>query len=158
MIRLTNKTEHATNVVYVDRIVEVPVHSEPIIEHTVTHSEHRVEVPVDRIVEVERRVEVQAPPVDLQPLISKLQELDGMIRMVANNKNEFIKHASNELGMQSRALIAIKAQRDIDRSRRLMLIRRMRKEQNTHKKTELKLKLAIGASLLLSIASLIVKL
>lgn len=59
-----------------------------------------------------------------------------------------------ELEMQRRALISIKAQRDVDRSRRLMLIRRLKKE---HKRTEFKLKLAMGASVIFTIAALIVR-
>lgn len=63
-----------------------------------------------------------------------------------------------ELAMQSRALIAIKMQRDIDRNRRLMLLRRMKKEHMFRQRTELKLKIAITASLLLSIMSMLIKL
>lgn len=170
MIRISNRHHSdkqiaGPQVQFVDRIVEVPVETEPSIEHVHTHTERTIEVPVDRVVEVERVVHVQAPKVDLEPIYDKLLDLEGRLLIIAHNKNEFIKDASNELGMQSRALIAIKAQRDIDRNRRLMLIKRLKKErdalkneQNAHKKMELKLKLAIGASLLLSIASLIVKL
>lgn len=61
------------------------------------------------------------------------------------------------LDMQSRALVALKAQRDIDRNRRLMLIRRMRKEQNAHKKVEMALKIAVSISLILSLIILITK-
>lgn len=64
----------------------------------------------------------------------------------------------NELELQRRALIGLKTQRDIDRNRRLMLIRRLKRERDKAQVQEFKLKMVIGTSLLLSIISLIVKL
>ncbi len=69
--------------------------------------------------------------------------------------NDFRIRVGTELEMQRRALVSIKAQRDIDRSRRLMLIKRLKKETQIVKK---QLKLTIIACILLSIISLIIKL
>jgi hypothetical protein len=62
-----------------------------------------------------------------------------------------------ELEMQRRALVGIKAQRDIDRSRRLQLIKRLKKERNEQRDMNFKLKLAIGFSFFVSILTLIIK-
>jgi hypothetical protein len=162
MQRISNRSHDekqraSTQVQYVDRIVEVPVASQPA-DPIIQRIETRVEVPVDRIVEVEKVIHVESAKVDLEPIHTKLHELEARIRVTAQSKNQFIEQVIAELNMQRGALIALKTQRDIDRNRRLMLMKRIKKEHNAHKKTALFLKLAIGASLILSIVSLFVKL
>jgi hypothetical protein len=78
--------------------------------------------------------------------------------MSKDQQLDFLKSVNAQLSMQSKALIAIKAQRDIDRNRRLMLLRRIKKEQILHKKNELALAVAVAASLILSIVSILFKL
>ena len=68
--------------------------------------------------------------------------------------NDFKTRVGTELEMQRRALVSIKSQRDIDRNRRLMLIRKFKKEQENVKK----LKIIVVISLSLSIISLFIKL
>lgn len=63
-----------------------------------------------------------------------------------------------ELEMQRRALVALKTQRDIDRKRRLQFIQRVQKQNVTLKNTNKRLMYAVGASLVLSVLSLIIKL
>lgn len=139
--------------VYVDREVEVVVEAP---------------APAPQIVYVEKQVEVEAQPVQVERVIIEKQieqvDLSGIHADISKHE-EALKYAhlvnsriAGELEMQRRAIVAIKAQRDIDRSRRLMLIRRLKKAKAAQKRHDLKLKLAIGASLILSIVSLIVKL
>ncbi len=86
----------------------------------------------------------QAPEVDLEPIQEQLDQHEEVLKAVCA-----------ELEMQRRALVAIKVQRDVDRSRRLMLIKRLGKERTASKKTVLTLKVAIAASLLLPLLMLI---
>ncbi len=122
------KNHQAPAVNYVERIVEVPV-----------------EVPVDQIVMQEwckQRIDEQNTSHALL-----LQDHKDYNTSVFDSMQV-------ELEMQRRALVAIKAQRDVDRSRRLLLIKRMKKEHDKHKNTDLKLKLAVGASLIISFIAL----
>jgi hypothetical protein len=160
MIRVTNKSDQASHVVYVDRPViqevEKQVISEPQIQFVEKEVIKEVPVEVEKVV-VQKEIE----KVDLSIIHTVLknheQVLKNCIIDIQNSaKNEQL--IVQELEMQRRALVAIKMQRDVDRSRRLTLIRRIKKERDLHKNKSLKLKLAIGASLILSIVSLIVKL
>lgn len=111
------------------------------------------EVPVEHVV-----VHKEVKEVDLSPVHNKIkhhQEVSDARHSEANHKFSLV---ANELNLQSRALVGLKAQRDVDRKRRLTLIKKMKRQQDDAQKRELKLKLAVGASLLLSIVSLIVKL
>lgn len=159
MIRVSNRQhdEHSIagpQVQFVDRLVEVPVEvaSAPEIVY------------VDR--EVIKEVHMEAPSeqiilkqeVDLAPIHGDIEEIRAVVNHNTAHYDQFLDILRTNVDMQSRALVALKVQRDIDRSRRLMLMKRIKKEHNAHKKTALKLKLAIGASLLISIVSLIVKL
>lgn len=162
MIRVSNRhhDEHSIagpQIQYVDRIVEVPVEvaSTPEIVY------------VDREVIKEVHMEADATPaeqiilkqeVDLAPIHGDIAEIRAVVNHNTAHYDKFLDIIRTNVDMQSRALVALKMQRDIDRSRRLMLMKRIKKEHKAHKKTALKLKLAIGASLLISIVSLIVKL
>lgn len=152
-LSFNNQITSAPSVQYIDRIVEVLVEA-PSVEPVV----QILEVPIDRIVEVERIVHVEAPQIDLNPLHVRLDKHESALIELHSIYQNLIRNLYPELEMQRRALVAIKTQRDIDRNRRLILLKRIKKEQNAHRKTELKLKLAIAASLTLSIVSLIVKL
>lgn len=110
------------------------------------------EVPVETII-VQRETEA----VDMKPIYDKLFDIESQLMVNAHINKEFREKAATELEMQRRALVGLKAQRDIDRNRRLMLINRIKKEQKARKATDLKLKLAIIASLMISIISLVVK-
>jgi hypothetical protein len=165
MIRISNRnsTSHQVQsagpqVQYVDRIVERVVTSAPIesIVHTVETK--IVEVPIDRTVEVEKVVYMS---VDLKPLEDKISDMEKAtlynFNHIAAVQDGWNGKIITELEMQRRALVAIKQQRDIDRSRRLMLIQRIKKEQKAHDKTILKIKLVVSASILLSILTFIIK-
>lgn len=120
----SQKSHQAPQVQYVERIIEVPV-DVPIDESSIKEwAEHR------------------------------LDALNVDIMLVHHDHKEYttqrFESIKTELEMQRRAFIAIKTQRDIDRDRRLMLIKRMKKEHDLHKQTALKLKLAVGASLIIS--------
>lgn len=150
-IQITNNPksdESTTKIQYVDRVVEKIVESPPIIKmmpsEVVTNT-----VYVDR--PVEKIVHVAAEPVDLKPTQDKIAAIE---KTIGSNLSQI----ASELEMQRRALVAIKTQRDIDRSRRLMLLKRMKKEQAAHKKASFKLKVALSAGIVLSIVSLFIKL
>ncbi len=99
--------------------------------------------------------------VNLEPVHNKLKKQEEVLNSHQDEIEAGMRAArfvGNELEMQRRALVAIKHQRDIDRSRRLMLIQRMKKEQKAHKQSQKKMQLAVGASLLLSVISLLIKL
>ncbi len=161
-MRLTNRdvkhrTSHSVQVQYVDRVVEVPV--DRIVETRVeVPMSSQVEVPVDRIVEVEKIVHVLAEPVDLQPLHEKCQDLQIQLLSLADSTSDHLAVIKSELEMQRQALVALRTQRDIDRSRRLQLLRRLGQARDQHKAQLFKVKLAIAAGILLSIVSLVVKL
>jgi uncharacterized protein with von Willebrand factor type A (vWA) domain len=149
---MTNKTDQATQVVYVDR---------PVVHHVETSiaSEPQV-IFQDR--EVIKEVPVEVEKVIIQKEVEKvdLSEVHAHLAHHHNHLLELQKHAqlaADELEMQRRALVGLKAQRDIDRSRRLMFIKRVKKERDTAKKLNLKLKLAIGVSLLMSLVSLLMR-
>lgn len=157
MERITNrpmngKSEPIVQIQYVE--VPAPQVSRPpdaIIQYV--DREVIREIPVERIV-----IQQDTKEADLSPVHKKLKQHEEVADSRHAENNHKFNLVANELNMQSRALVGLKAQRDIDRSRRLMLIKRMKKERDAAQKNELKLKLAIGASLLLSIVSLIVKL
>lgn len=148
MIRVSNK-KHSEQIQYIDRVVEVPA------EKTVEYVDREVikEMPGETIV-----IQKEA---NLDPVYNKFQEHETRLtrhdaeHQVNTKKSQMV---AEELEMQRRALVAIKTQRDIDRSRRLLLIRKLRKERQHIEKQELKLKLAIGASFLLTILSFFIKL
>lgn len=58
-----------------------------------------------------------------------------------------------ELEMQRRALVNIKAQRDIDRKRRLQLIMRLKKQRDEQKKLNFKIILGITFLFLILIST-----
>lgn len=164
MIRISNRNHSQSSggisagpqIQYVDRIVEVPVHIHSQSEPEIQVVEREVPVVSERV--VEKVVHIEAPQVDLAPIHERSNRHEKALIQLHELYQNMAHSISGELEMQRRALVGLKTQRDIDRSRRLMLIRRMKKEQNLAKKREFKLKLAIGAGLLLSIVSLIVKL
>ncbi len=100
---------------------------------------------------------VEAATVDLQPLHDKHKEIDAKLNKVIEVHNRLAQGAVNELEMQRRALVGLKVQRDVDRKRRLQLLKRLKKHRDQVKKSSLQMKLAVGASLLLSIITLILK-
>jgi hypothetical protein len=154
-IRLTNNPETytaMTKIQYVDRIVEVPVHvmSEPIVHLSTPEIQY-----VDRVIEVEKRVEV--PVIHMVESSVSFETLEKFDKQILNQE-KISKSIITELEMQRRALVALKTQRDIDRSRRLLLIQRMKKAHTAHKKQAFMFKLAISASLILSVTTLLIKL
>ena len=153
MQRLSNRNISETQEPVVQyKYVEVA--SEPIIQ--------TIEIPVERVIEIEKLVQMEADQIDLEPIKRDLNEIKKHILLESHKNVKDHTTVTTELEMQRRALVAIKTQRDIDRNRRLMLIRRMKKEKTAmlaaQKKDILILKLAMGASLLIAIVSLIVKL
>jgi hypothetical protein len=159
MIRVSNR-QHETNSIagqqiqYVDRIVEVPIEVPMVSKPEIIYVDREI---IKEVIIPGETVMVPQE-IDLSPIQAQIDEIKMVINHNVKNTDSHLNNIHTNLDMQSRALIALKMQRDVDRNRRLMLIKRIRKEQKAHKKTELKLKLAIGASLIISIASLIVKL
>lgn len=148
MIRLSNKPEHQTKIQYVDRDIVRQVHAkapDAIIQY------------IDREIPVIIEKKVEVPVIHMVESSVSLETLEKMDKQITNQE-KISRSIAAELEMQRRALVAIKAQRDIDRSRRLMLIKRMKKEHDEHKKIAKHLRWTIAASLALSILVLIIKL
>ncbi len=144
-----NGQEVVVETVEVEKIVEVPV--EKIVVQ-------RVEVPVEveRLVEVPvREVEVRHEKVDLAPLEKRQQELERKIIEADNRQG--LKHAqlTDLLDAQGRALVGLKADSHLARKRKLEMLRKLKRERDAQAKLNKQLKLAIAASLILSIVSLI---
>lgn len=77
-----------------------------------------------------------------------MQEQIDEIKMVVNHNTN---HHNTILSGHNQALVALKMQRDIDRKRRLQLLRRLKKEQN---KLNLKLKLITALCLVTTLIAL----
>lgn len=159
MQRITNRnlSEHQDPIVRYEYI-EVPI-VETKTEVQYVDREVIKEVPIS--VEVERII---SPEVDLAPIHANIKELQSILIQHSNKvadklteHSQNLELAKNELEMQRRAFVAIKAQRDIDRKRRLQFIKRVKKEQTKMKQSHLKAKWALGACLLLSILALVIK-
>ena len=136
--------------------------SKPVVQYKY------VEIPSQpQVIEVEKEVikEVEAPvqtvivekDVDLSPLHAKDKQLQSNIQALADHINKTVPPVYNELEMQRRVLVGLKMQRAIDRSRRLTFIKRVKRQDKEQKKQIKNLKLALCASLFLSIVSLIVR-
>jgi Inner membrane complex protein len=153
MVKLSNKPDTASSVQYVDRVVHAPAPAPQVVEKTVY-----VNVPevVEKIVEVPTVVEVQTP-VNLEPLYANDNILKNKLVELGDYTNAQFKTVATELEMQRRALVSLKAQRDVDRTRRLQFIMRTKKQHAELKKTAKRLKIAIGACLLLSLMSFFIK-
>lgn len=132
------------------KYIETPGQSE--IQYIEVEKEVIREIETDPII-----IQQEAAQVDLEPIYDKLFDLESKLMVAVDVNKNFRDKASMELEMQRRALVSLKAQRDIDRSRRLMFINRVKKENKARQAAELKLKLAIVASLMISIISLFVK-
>jgi hypothetical protein len=164
-IRITNHPETGaavTKIQYVDRPIEVApqmIISEPEIHYVDREVIKEVYAPASG-------EQIMIPQeVDLNPIHEQIEQIKMVVDHNTKFHNEYLENLRLNSDMQSRALIALKSQRDIDRSRRLMLIKRIKKERNalrdeqiSHKKIELKLKIVMGVGILISIASLFIKL
>src|SRR5271166_5489801 len=117
-IQITNNPkgdQAVTKIQYVDRVVMAPAPAPVSVESLVYVDRpvevlKTVEVPVDHI--IEREVSV-----DLEPLKKQILEISQATAMAIFKLNTELNKAGTELEMQRRALVAIKTQRDIDRSR-----------------------------------------
>jgi hypothetical protein len=161
MIRMTNKKDQATQIVYVDRPIvhRIEVEKQVMSEPEVIFQDREVIKEVS--VEVEKLVHMEAEKMDLEPIHNKFKEHEDILTYHKAEIDTGIRKAklvAEELEMQRRALVAVKAQRDIDRNRRFMFMNRVRRERDAMRKLHFKLKLAVGASLLVSIISLLIKL
>lgn len=128
-----------------------------------------VEVPVEVV--VHKEIEVPGETIILQQEVDldavknwcsdRINEQNVAHAMKLQELHEYNLHIFNliktELEMQRRALVALKTQRDIDRRRRLSFIQRVKKERDQARKENFKLKLAAGASIVLSLLTFIVK-
>jgi hypothetical protein len=161
--RLVSERSHsAPQVQHIDRVVEVPVHTTSIeFRDKEVFVDRIVEVPVEKIVEVEKLTEVSSK-VDESYIQLRINELNTDIMLVHHDHKEWTDQrfdsVKTALDMQSRALVALKAQRDIDRDRRLMLIKRIKKEKTEQKVINKKLKIAIAVSIVLPLLLLFIKL
>jgi hypothetical protein len=153
MIRMTNKKDQATKVVYVDNPVVHQISSDPQIIYQDREVIKEVPVEVEKVV-IQKEIE----KVDLTEIHAALLKQEQRLQDLDERAGYWITSIGSELEMQRRALVGLKAQRDIDRNRRLMFIKRVKKERDEARKLNLKLKLAIGVSLIIAIVSLIVKL
>lgn len=123
------------------------------------HSNHELRY-VDRIVEVEKIKHVQAQPekTDLTPVYAHVSKHEEYLRALSERIDRMAPIYA-ELEMQRQALVALKTQRDIDRSRRLMFMRRVKKQHDKLRQENWQLKLmclsTAGAGLLLTLFCLI---
>ena len=149
MIRMTNKTDQATKVIYIEKpvIVEKQIPTDAIIQY--------VDREVVREIPVSGETVVIQKEVDLQPLHDKDVELDVKLNKLGEIHNNFVQSVISELEMQRRALISIKLQRDVDRKRRLTLIKKLRKQRDANMRTNKIVYITLAASFLLSIITLI---
>ncbi len=95
--------------------------------------------------------------VDLKPLNDQYNHLAQVLVESHNRHSSILDQTKTALDMQSRALVGLKMQRDVDRKRRLQVIKRMKKHQAEYKKSKFQVKCAMGAMLLFSILTLILK-
>lgn len=174
MIRVSNKQHPEKEMAkpqvhYVDRVVEVEV---PVEQQVIQYIDRPVETVVvekdANLIDVkewcQQRIEEQnvAHALLLQDHKDrnneKTNELENKINIIVQRFNEVMTHVGSELEMQRRAFIAVKIQRDVDRKRRLMFIKRVRKEQKKLEKQQFILKCALCASCLLTVISFFIKL
>lgn len=152
MERLSNRPLHGhKDAVIQFKYIKTP--SEPEIQYIEVEKEVAKEVHSDPVI-VHQEVDLSEIYERLEDHAEHAHKQDQHINSLQEQFHKVSSAAYNELEMQRRALVGLKAQRDIDRSRRLMLIKRMKKEHNEHKKQLKGLKLAIYATLILSIVSL----
>ena len=146
---MTNKTDQATKVIYIEKpvIVEKQIPTDAIIQY--------VDREVVREIPVSGETVVIQKEVDLQPLHDKDVELDVKLNKLGEIHNNFVQSVISELEMQRRALISIKLQRDVDRKRRLTLIKKLRKQRDANMRTNKIVYITLAASFLLSIITLI---
>lgn len=111
---------------------------------------------VDRVSEVKVVEYVQPEKIDLTPVHARISKHEEYLQYL-NERINSMEPIYTELEMQRRALVALKTQRDVDRSRRLMFMNRMKKQFNKVRNENWKLKLAAGASIVLSILTFIIK-
>lgn len=162
MIRISNRNYDSQSIAgpqiqYVERIVEVPV------EHIVVAKApdaiiQYIDREIIREIPVAGETIVMSQPVDLKVFEEKQEALDSRVQGLSLHYHQWFGQIGAELEMQRRALVAIKMQRDVDRSRRLMLIKRMKKESKDHQKQVSFLKFSVGLSLLVAVLTLIIKL
>lgn len=144
----STKSEAVVQYVYIEKEAPVVEMTEPEIQYVDREVIKEIHIPGETVVQA----------VDLSAVHEHINSKHAESVKMMDVHQKWFGSIQNELEMQRRALVGLKAQRDVDRKRRLTLIKRMKKDQDIAKKHEFKLKLAIGASLLLSIVSLIVKL
>lgn len=129
----------------------------PEIQYIETVVEKIIEIPVIKEIEVEKIVHVQSDPieVDFKSIYENLSQT--LIESHSRHANQ-IEELQDMLELQGRALVQMKQDKNIDRGRRLQLLMRLKKHKEQDKKNKFKLHLAIVASCLLSVITLIVKL
>lgn len=155
MQRISNRhsqsEEPIIRYVYVEVAAEAPevVQTAPEVQIVEREVIKEVHVPGETVV-----IHKDAEPVDLSPIHKHLQKNEEKHAHV----QKCLDKIATELELQRQALVSVKIQRHVDRSRRLTFMKRVKKERDQARKLAFKLKLAIGASLILSIVSLIVKL
>jgi hypothetical protein len=104
--------------------------------------------------EIESIQSLKVERMDLTPVHAHISKHEEYLRYLSERIDR-MSPIYTELEMQRRALVAIKAQRDIDRNRRLMFIKRVRKERDEAQRLNFKLKLAVGASFILTLFTVI---
>ena len=161
--RIHNEKSHAgPQIQHVDRVIEIPVEVKGEVEVQYVDREVVKEIPVEKVVIQHQNHEAELN--QLKEYAQKQQAFNEEAKLIVNRHADGIhqlmqwcNNAKEELEMQRRALVGLKAQRDVDRKRRLSFIKRVKKENDKQRNREFKLKLAVAASLLLTIISLILK-
>lgn len=151
MDRLSNRQHSQKS----ESVVQYVFVEKPAVEIIVPSSQPQI-IYQDREVQVEKIVEVSADAAPIKEWSQKRLDEQNIAHALLlkdhkehnDRRFELIK---NELEMQRQAIVGLISQREIDRSRRLMLIKRMKKGQAESQKSNFKLRLAVGVSLLLTV-------
>lgn len=138
MERISNRHKQSTQVVEVVREVHHNHKPETIVKHVETVKEVIVEVPVEKVIYVDRPVE---KVVHVEADISHVEDAIVEHRAVMEEVSQDVDSLDQELQVRRRG--------------HLLMAKHLRRDLKKQKALNLKLKLAVGASLLLSIIALL---
>lgn len=158
MERLSNRNHHSDKQEPIVRYVYVETPA-PQSETKIEYVDREVQVPAETDSDHRMLREWCQQRIDEQNVAHawKLQDIRHDLTRADISNTNYLKLIADELEMQRRALVAIKMQRDVDRKRRLQLIQRLKRERDNNRELTFKIKLAMGASLLISILTFIIK-
>lgn len=133
------------DVIYIDRPVEVIV--EKLIE-----VDKIIHIPVEKEVEVIKYITTKD-----EQLSKRLEQLEYQLIQKDLDLKHLVSKLDEEKNLNDRVLIGVKHQLMIDRKRKLSLIKNLKKKHLQNKKLQKQMKLAIGASVVLTLLSFLIK-